>query len=129
LDFDICLSCDDKPCVASCEVDIILIKKEKPILSFENSGCTYCDECAKACLKDALKIEFKKDIDIRIKIDRVKCLSHHETMCFSCKDPCLDDAIIFDGLFKPIINDSLCTSCGFCIKACPTSAIILEEKL
>ncbi len=47
-------------------------------------------------------------------------------MCFSCKDPCLDDAIEFIGMFRPEIIDDKCTSCGFCIKACPTQAIEIK---
>ena len=47
-------------------------------------------------------------------------------MCFSCKDPCLDDAIQFLGMFRPEIDENLCTSCGFCLKVCPTDAITLE---
>jgi ferredoxin-type protein NapF len=43
-------------------------------------------------------------------------------MCFSCKDPCLDDAIDFIAMFRPEINSN-CTSCGFCIKYCPVDAI------
>ncbi|RLA74107.1 MAG: ferredoxin-type protein NapF [Epsilonproteobacteria bacterium] len=125
-DFEKCLLCIDKPCVISCEEDIILIQDEKPTISFKQGGCTYCDECAKACLKDILRVEHKRNIDIAVKIDMIKCISWQNIMCFSCKDPCSYDAVIFDGLFKPIINESLCTSCGFCIKACPTFAIELS---
>ncbi len=121
--FDGCIVCEDKPCVVACETNIILIKETKPILDFSYSGCTYCDKCAHACLLDVLKIESKKYIKASFKIDVLKCLSWQSTMCFSCKDPCLDNAIVFDGLFKPVIQDNLCTSCGFCVQACPTAAI------
>lgn len=47
-------------------------------------------------------------------------------MCFSCKDPCLDDAIEFLGMFRPEIVTDKCTSCGFCLRACPTSAIEIK---
>ena len=37
-------------------------------------------------------------------IDVLKCLSWNQTMCFSCKDPCLDDAIDYFQFSKQINN-------------------------
>ena len=91
-------------------------------LDFTSSGCTQCDECANVCPNAVLKLEYKKHINAKIEIDVLSCLAWNQTMCFSCKDPCLDDAIDFLGMFRPSINSS-CTSCGFCIKTCPTNAI------
>jgi len=119
-----CINCDGK-CSNFCEEHIIKIAQDKtPYLDFSNSGCTYCDECANACDEyDVLNIENKKLINAAISINIVKCLSWNQTMCFSCKDPCLDDAIEFLGMFRPEIISDKCTSCGFCIKSCPTNAI------
>ena len=123
----ICITCEDKSCTTVCEENIILIGEDgTPSLNFANSGCTYCDECAEACQLDVLKIENKKNINAKFSIDLLKCMSWNKTMCFSCKDPCLDDAIKFLGMFRPEIKTDLCTSCGFCIKVCPTDAISLE---
>ena len=55
-----------------------------------------------------MKLEYKKNINAKIEINVLECLSWNQTMCFSCKDPCLDDAITFLGMF---------------IKVCPTNAI------
>ena len=119
-----CQTCDSQ-CVNACELNIIFIQEDKtPKLDFSNSGCTYCDDCAKACPNEVLNIEYKKNINAKISIDVIQCLSWNQTMCFSCKDPCIDDAIDFIGLFRPEINDK-CTSCGFCIKVCPANAIKL----
>jgi len=120
-----CQTCNNE-CIAACELNIILIQEDNtPKLDFSNSGCTYCDDCAKACPTDVLNIENKKNINAKISIDIIKCLSWNQTMCFSCKDPCLDDAIDFIAMFRPEINDK-CTSCGFCINKCPTNAIKIE---
>lgn len=120
--FTNCISCEGL-CSTVCEENIIFIQEDfTPKLDFSNSGCTYCDECTKVCPNDVLKIEYKKIIDTKIEIDLLSCLSWNQTMCFSCKDPCLDDAINFLAMFRPSINDN-CTSCGFCIKVCPTNAI------
>jgi len=123
----VCNNCTDKSCTKVCEVDIIEIKEDgTPILNFAQSGCAYCDDCANVCQYDVLKLENKKNINAKFSIGLLECLSWNQTMCFSCKDPCLDDAIKFLGMFRPEIDENLCTSCGFCLKVCPTNAITLE---
>jgi len=123
----ICNSCEDKSCQKTCDVDIIQIHENgTPILNFSNSGCTYCDECADACEPNVLTLENKKNINAKFSIGLLECMSWNQTMCFSCKDPCLDDAIKFLGMFRPEIDENLCTSCGFCVKVCPTNAITFE---
>jgi len=117
-----CQTCNNE-CASACEVNIIVIQEDNtPKLDFSNSGCTYCDECAKACPSDVLALQYKKNIDATISINPLECLSWNQVMCFSCKDPCLDEAIEFIAMFRPKINED-CTSCGFCIKVCPTNAI------
>ncbi len=124
--FSNCTNCDGA-CSSVCEENIIQIQEDKtPILVFTQSGCSYCDECAKACKYGVLKVENKHQIDVKIKIDVKTCLSWNQTMCFSCKDPCLDNAIDFLAMFKPHINEN-CTSCGFCIKYCPSGAIQIKN--
>lgn len=121
--FTNCIKCIEKSCSTVCEENIIIIQKDlTPKIDFTNSGCTYCDLCAKACNNEVLNLEYKKNISTKIQIDIQSCLAWNQTMCFSCKDPCLDDAINFLAMFKPTINEN-CTSCGFCIKVCPTNAI------
>lgn len=118
-----CLDCD-APCVVVCETDILSKNEEGFVeVSFVSQGCTYCDECATACVKGVLSVESKAKIPVDVYIDEVLCVSYHGVMCMSCKDPCLEDAINFAGLFKPIINPISCTSCGFCISRCPAAAI------
>ncbi|MDD3506338.1 MAG: ferredoxin-type protein NapF [Sulfurimonas sp.] len=120
-----CSKCDAK-CATVCEEDIIKIAKDKtPYLIFSQSGCTYCDKCALACEFGVLNIQDKKSIGAVVVIDKKSCLSWNDTMCFSCKDPCLDKAIDFKAMFKPLINDN-CTACGFCIGRCPTNAIQIK---
>ena len=128
LDFEnICKTCTEKSCLDVCEVDIIEIQEDgTPILNLAQSGCTYCDECAVACEKNVLTLEHKKNINAKFSIGLLECMSWNQTMCFSCKDPCLEDAIQFLGMFRPEIDENLCTSCGFCLTVCPTDAISLE---
>ncbi len=118
-----CCECDGI-CASVCKENIIKIQDDKtPALDFASSGCTYCNECAKACEFGVLKIENRENINAKITIDMLKCLSWDKTMCFSCKDVCTDDAISFLGLFRPEIDRQKCTSCGFCVGVCPTEAV------
>ena len=121
-----CLKCDGK-CATLCQEQIIIIKDDKtPVLNFSKSGCTYCDECATACEFDVLNVEDKKTIDVGVRINESTCMSWQGVMCFSCKDPCLEDAIDFKAMFMPTINQDKCTSCGFCISRCPSLAIDIK---
>ena len=121
-----CQNCDGK-CATVCEEEIIKIAKDMtPYLSFEKSGCTFCDDCVSACEFGVLVLENKNNIKASINISVSSCLAWNDTMCFSCKDPCLDNAIIFQGLFKPVIDELKCTACGFCISRCPAFAIEIE---
>lgn len=118
-----CIDCNNE-CAAFCEENIIVIKEDNtPILDFSQGGCTYCDECAKNCPNEVLTVENKKRVNAKFEIDILKCMSWHQTMCFSCKDPCLEDAVKFLGMFRPSIDEELCTNCGFCVNICPSQAI------
>ena len=120
-----CNKCDAK-CSTVCEEDIIKMGEDKtPYLDFSKSGCTYCDKCAEVCEFGVLSLEDKKDIEARVLISKNECVSWQGVMCFSCKDPCLDNAIDFKAMFMPEINDN-CTACGFCISRCPVLAIKVE---
>jgi len=121
-----CQNCDGK-CATLCQEQIIIIGEDKtPRLDFSTNGCTYCDDCAIACEVDVLRVEDRKLIDAGIRINESKCLSWQGVMCFSCKDPCLEDAIDFKAMFMPTINQDKCTACGFCISRCPSDAIDIK---
>ena len=120
-----CLTCENK-CDTVCEEEIIKIAKDgSPYIVFGSNGCTFCDECAMVCDSGVLDVAFKQNLNANITINESKCLSWNHTMCFSCKDPCLDNAIDFQAMFMPTINDK-CTSCGFCISRCPADAIDIK---
>ena len=127
-DFAKCVECAGL-CVDSCETDIVKIGADRtPYLDFSQNGCTFCDECAKVCPEGVLRLECKRSVDVAVVIDPKKCMSWSKTICFSCKEPCLENAIEFAGMFYPEIVSSRCTSCGFCIGCCPTDAIMIYPK-
>lgn len=126
----VCPACEDKACAASCDEQIIVIGAEGiPILNFSKSGCTFCEDCADACEQNALgilsldNVHTSTSINARFTISTENCIAHHGVICFSCKEPCIDDAILFNGMFNPVIDMDRCTGCGFCIDKCPTQAI------
>lgn len=118
----ICPSCEEKPCINVCDEGIIFLHKNTPSISFKDSGCTYCDECARVCEKNVLHVKSKKHINVTLSIDTSKCLAWNGVICSTCKDNCDENAIEFFGLFRPLINDK-CTSCGFCVSPCPANAL------
>jgi len=130
-----CPSCESKACVASCDEKIIFISDDgTPTLDFSKNGCTFCDECANVCEKDILSlknIDTSEKLNAMFKISLEGCVAHHGVICYSCKEPCIDDAILFNGMFNPIIDEDKCTGCGFCMPRCPVKAIdyvVLELK-
>jgi len=124
-----CSQCEGM-CATVCEVEIIKIHEDKtPYLSFDQSGCTFCDDCVSACDFGVLSLEAKSDVQAKVTISESSCLAWNDVMCFSCKDPCLDNAIVFEGLFKPVIDESKCTACGFCITRCPATSIEIESLI
>ncbi len=123
-----CPSCESKACVASCEEKILYIGEDGTAqLSFAASGCTFCDACAEACMEGVLVPEqstYQERIAAYFTIQTQACVAHNQVICFSCKEPCIDDAILFNGMFKPVIDRDRCTGCGFCISVCPVDAIV-----
>ena len=122
-----CVTCDSKACVASCDEEIIFILKDgTPSVDFSKSGCTFCEDCASVCEPNVLSLEnvhTAEKLNASFRISLEGCVAHHGVICFSCKEPCIDDAILFNGMFNPIIDTDKCTGCGFCVARCPTQAI------
>ncbi len=128
-----CAQCETKACATSCDEQIIVIEAGgTPILNFTRSGCTFCEECAKACEErgsGSLSLEnthTAQRINARFVISTEGCMAHHGVICFSCKEPCIDNAILFNGLFNPVIDTDRCTGCGFCLSRCPVKAIAYQ---
>jgi len=122
-----CITCEEKSCVASCDEQIIVLQADgTPMLNFVKSGCTFCEECAHACKANVLSLEHihtSEKLNAKFVISTEGCVAHNDVICFSCKEPCIDDAILFNGMFNPVIDMDKCTGCGFCLGRCPTLAI------
>ncbi len=122
-DFTKCAECSGE-CVAVCEERILFrLKDGSPHVVYGEKGCTFCGKCAEICEYDVLSKENPARINVEVRININKCMAWNGVMCFSCKEPCLDNAIRFEGLFKPQIIPDVCTGCGFCTNVCPSGAI------
>lgn len=118
-----CTTCK-KPCIDVCEERIIVEQNGIPTIDFKKSGCTFCKKCAIQCGDfGVLDSNINPTINAKISIKTSKCLAWNDTMCFTCKDSCIKNAISYFGIFRPTINDSVCTKCGMCISVCPANAI------
>ena len=110
-------------CGTVCEEEIIKFSDDKiPYLDFSENGCSDCGECMTACEPDVLN-DPGIFIAGSIRINAAKCVSWHNVMCFACKDPCMENAIVFEKMFRPDINLDACTLCGYCVSRCPGDAI------
>jgi ferredoxin-type protein NapF len=122
-----CVTCADKACVSSCEQNIIYILDDgTPTLDFTKVGCTFCEDCANACEPNVLSLEnlvTSEVINAKFIIKPDACVAHNGVICFSCKEPCIDNAILFNGMFNPVIDMDKCTGCGYCVGKCITYAI------
>lgn len=123
--FHECKSCDAM-CVNVCEEKIIATNQDGvPYLDFSANGCSDCHKCLEACTPNVLN-DPQRFIQAKAHISAMSCMSHHDTICFSCKEPCLENAIVFEGMFRPIIIPDKCTGCGYCVALCPSAAITMS---
>lgn len=120
-------------CVPACPENLITITAAgRPVLNFEEAGCSFCGECTRACPTGAIPAQDDPAslkhpaFDHYMEIS-ARCLSFRGIVCRSCGDACEERAIRFhplpDGRDFPSLNTEDCTGCGMCIATCPTHAI------
>lgn len=121
----LCTTCSEKPCIVSCEENIIVLDSvsNTPSLLFTQGGCTFCKECALACPIDVLSVEAESNIQAHFSIDTKQCMAWNSVICNSCADVCDAKAITFFGMLRPLLDKERCTHCGFCYGICPSNAV------
>jgi len=122
-----CLGFGD--CVTVCNFDAIYINKNTMLPEVDESKCTSCGVCVKACPKLIIEIRKKEPYNVYVscvnkdkggpakKACNVACIG-----CGKCVKTCPYDAIIMSDNLA-YIDDKKCELCGDCIPVCPTKAI------
>lgn len=124
-----CLGCGD--CVAACKFGAISMNPETGLPEVDESKCTACGACAKACPKNIIELRNKGPRSMRVYVScvnkdkggvaRKACLAAC-IGCGKCAKVCAHDAItVTDNL--AYIDFAKCKLCKKCVAECPTGAI------
>ena len=54
------------------------------------------------------------------------CLTWNGVVCVACRFACTPQAIRADTRSRPLIDASVCTGCGACVRVCPEGAIAVK---
>lgn len=121
-----CTGCD--ACISACPPRV-LAKGEGGLPEFDpaRGECTFCGDCAAACGERAFGPATTTPWALKAVVGDA-CLAARGIVCWSCRDACGASAIRFAptrAVPLPRIETDLCTGCGACVGACPSSAITL----
>ncbi|MDO9045293.1 MAG: 4Fe-4S binding protein [Methanobacteriaceae archaeon] len=136
-----CVRCN--LCAQECPVDAIeMANTIKPAKILNN--CVKCEICAQTCpvrcinvLKTTAavddQIEYRlESINIPHRVIRMKNIEVSPekcTSCGTCVKLCPTQAIKVENELPAEINKKLCVGCGSCASVCPQQAINLERKI
>lgn len=127
-----CLGCGD--CVAACSFGGIKINLSTGIPEVDDSMCTACGACAKACPRHIIELHNKGVKGRRVyvacsnrdkgaaamKVCGTSCIG-----CGKCAKECPFGAIAIDGNVAHVDHDK-CRLCRKCVAVCPRNAIVAD---
>lgn len=125
-----CDICEDKPCLASCPIEAILIDPVDGHTKI-NSTCFGCVLCRNACPYDAITINKNMAPPIKENVPNIN--SKLCKACGACVQACKTGAIHINatgsGEAHSEIDPEKCIRCGYCFRVCPTDAIKYGELI
>lgn len=135
-----CLGCGD--CVEACQFGALSMDPQTGLPVVDESKCTACGACAKACPKHIIELRNKGPRSMRVYVDCVnkdkggvarKACTAACIGCGKCAKVCAHEAItVADNL--AYIDFTKCKLCKKCVAECPTGAIhavnfpVLQKK-
>jgi len=128
-------------CVSACSTGLLVQGTGGfPEADFRRAHCTFCADCAHACVKNAQQNAFPQPSALVFSSGLPPwtlqatfgstCLPHRGVLCRSCEDHCEAGAIRFTprpgSPAQPRVVESRCTGCGQCVASCPAHAISMK---
>lgn len=94
------------------------VQMNTPYMNLNESPCSFCEACIEVCPTDALKRTDEIQTLGTAKVLQNICVAYNQVMCDYCVRSCptVGALIMEDG--KPVVNEQVCTGCGYCVSAC-----------
>lgn len=124
-----CLGCGD--CVDACQFGAISMDPATGLPVVDETKCTACGACAKACPKKIIELRNKGPRGMRVFVSCVnkdkgvvarKACSAACIGCGKCAKVCAQEAIVVESNLA-YIDFTKCKLCKKCVAECPTGAI------
>ena len=127
-----CDGCSE--CISSCPNQILEKDTDGyPVINFSQGECSFCGNCTNICPTGALASPATSESPWKLEIQFASnCLALNSTVCQTCGDQCISDAIIFKiklgGITEPHFIHEKCNGCGACLGSCPVNAIEIRQS-